>query len=399
MLQTQPLTGLLPENLPFDINLLPPKSYLVGGAVRDALLQRQREYLDLDFVLSEDAVETARLVAKRYQAGFVVLDEQRQIARVVFNQGTVDFALQEGESLEQDLRRRDFTINAIAFNPLTQEIIDPLYGLSDLEKGLLRMVSRGNLESDPLRLLRAYRQASQLQFRIEANTQATLRTLAPLLKMVAAERVQTELNYLLSNQQGTLWLVAAGKDGVVQPWLETVTAQRLEQLEQVDFAAGFFPELVREDSPRLAKLACLVSSKPKVAESQLLELKYPRLEVRTVVTAIKSLPGLMTTKTLREQYFFFLEAKSAFPTLALFAIAIGVNRTIIDPFIHRYLNPNDQVAHPTPLVTGNELMDSLSLPPSPLIGALLTEIQVARIDGKVRTRESAIAFADKLVKD
>ncbi|HBW90708.1 MAG TPA: [cytidine(C)-cytidine(C)-adenosine (A)]-adding enzyme, partial [Cyanobacteria bacterium UBA11149] len=86
----------------------------VGGAVRDSLLSRRSDYLDLDFVLPVDAIKIARSLANRYKAGFVVLDKERQIARVVFEAATVDFAQQEGESIETDLYRRDFTINAIA---------------------------------------------------------------------------------------------------------------------------------------------------------------------------------------------------------------------------------------------------------------------------------------------
>ncbi|MEM6399950.1 MAG: CCA tRNA nucleotidyltransferase, partial [Cyanobacteria bacterium P01_D01_bin.116] len=129
------LSKFTPDSLPFNLKLLPKPAYLVGGAVRDAILERNREYLDLDFILPSDAVNVAREIAKYHQAGFVLLDEQRQIARVVFPNATVDIAQQEGDSVEADLHRRDFTINAIAYNIHTQEIIDPLQGGADLEAG------------------------------------------------------------------------------------------------------------------------------------------------------------------------------------------------------------------------------------------------------------------------
>ena len=183
------------QSIPFNLDYLPSGTYLVGGAVRDALLQRQRDYLDLDFVLPELAIEIAKKIANCYQAGFVVLDRKRQIARVVFPQGTVDFALQEGNSLVKDLQRRDFTVNAIAYDPHTAELFDPVGGLVDLKSRLLKMISPANLVDDPLRLLRAYRQAAQLDFTIEAETRSTICQLAPLLGKIAAERVQTELGY------------------------------------------------------------------------------------------------------------------------------------------------------------------------------------------------------------
>jgi len=103
----------LSRNWPFNLEWLPQPAYLVGGAVRDAILGRRCEYLDLDFVLPDSAVKTARAIAKRCKAGFV-LDAERQIARVVFKQATADFAQQEGPSLDLSLQRRDFTVNAIA---------------------------------------------------------------------------------------------------------------------------------------------------------------------------------------------------------------------------------------------------------------------------------------------
>ena len=201
-------SALSPQNLPFSLELLPQPAYLVGGAVRDALLGRTREYLDLDFVIANDAVQTARKIAREYKAGFVLLDAERQIARVVFPQATVDFAQQEG-AIETDLRRRDFTVNAIAYNPYNNEIIDPLNGYADLQLKVMRMVAPANLQDDPLRLLRAYRQAAQLSFVIEPTTKSTIRQLAPLISEVAAERVLTELRYLLKTPQGTPLLIAA----------------------------------------------------------------------------------------------------------------------------------------------------------------------------------------------
>src|ERR687886_829407 len=294
-------SALSPQTWPFSLEWLPPEACLVGGAVRDALLGRRADYLDLDFVLPTDAVQTARKLAKHYKAGFVILDAERQIARVVFDQATVDLAQQEGDSLETDLHRRDFTVNAIAYNPQTGEFIDPLQGVVDCRAGIIRMVSKSNLEDDPLRLLRAYRQAAQLGFRIEPATQSAIRQLAPLLGKVAVERVQVELGYLLKSPQGTPWLTAAWEDNLLQAWFPDATAQGLAQIAAVDRAAVVLEEtrpelgvelrvLISAKSASLvslAKLACLLPSVPEAAQEQLLNLKYSRAEIRSVITAIK----------------------------------------------------------------------------------------------------------------
>lgn len=407
------LFSLSPDKLPFSLELLPQPIYLVGGAVRDALLKRSSEYLDLDFVVPSDAVQIARSLAQSYQAGFVILDAQRQIARVVLPQATIDIAQQEGSSLETDLRRRDFTINAIAYNPHTQEIIDPLQGCKDLQQRLLKMVSPANLQDDPLRLLRAYRQAAQLNFTIESATQSAIRALASDLSQVAPERVRVELTYLLSNSQGTSWLLSAWEDGLIGYWFNNATNKSFAQIAAVDTAAEtltaiwlqlkvqlsqYVRDSVKTTWLAIAKLACLVSSNPEIAEIELQHLTYSRAEIRSVTTLLKLLPQLQAPQmSLREQYFFFREAGGVFPAIAVLVVANGTLIEAVAPLINRYFNPQDPVAHPQALVTGNDLIQALQLKPSSLVGELLLQIQLAQIEGIVSNSTEAIAFASKLL--
>ncbi|NET08140.1 MAG: CCA tRNA nucleotidyltransferase [Symploca sp. SIO2B6] len=410
-------SALSPETWPFSPELLPPEACLVGGAVRDALLGRQAEYLDLDFIVPTEAVKIGRRLAKKYKAGFVVLDAERQIARVVFKQATVDLALQEGNSLENDLNRRDFTINAIAYNPYKKQFIDPLQGVADLQARLMRMVSVENLQDDPLRLLRAYRQAAQLNFTIEANTKSVMPLLAPLLARVAVERIRTELSYLLKSPQGTPWLQAAWEDKLLQVCFPDAKAVDLSKFITIDHCAiaitQTWPRLgVELQAPvtnqltsllSLGKLASLLPSLPEAAESQLLNLKYARAEIKAIVTALKNLPQLLSHGTsemsLREQYFFFQDVGSFFPLLAVMAIAEGISMDAMAPMINRYLSSDDQVAHPQPLVTGKDLMQALNLPASRQVGEILTEIQIGRIEGKFDSREAALEFAKQVISN
>jgi tRNA nucleotidyltransferase (CCA-adding enzyme) len=393
----------------FRVNLqeLPKNAYLVGGAVRDALLNRQKDYIDLDFVVPQKAIEIAQTIAHQYKAGFVILDAVRQIARVVFAQGTLDFAQQEGESLEIDLKRRDFTINALAYNPHTQELFDPLNGLRDLRRKSLRMISSKNLEDDPLRLLRAYRQAAQLDFEIEPQTRATIRSLAPLLHRVAAERVQSELNYLLLNSRGNKWLKSAWEDGLLSLWLHRITAAKMQRVMAVEATAGCLESLLPEKfifSPsqlQLTKLAVLVSDILEEAEKELINLKYSRSEIRTVITIIKCLPYLkeVDNLSLREQYFLYLNTGKVFPVFALFAMAMDIKKETVASLFKFYLDPNNIIAHPRPLLKGDDLIAHLYLKPSPIIGKLLTEVQIAQIEGKIKTFDEGIDFAKKLQEE
>jgi tRNA nucleotidyltransferase (CCA-adding enzyme) len=341
----------------------------------------------------------------------------------VFPHATADFAQAEGNSLETDLHRRDFTVNAIAYNPHTQEIIDPLQGSIDIQQGLLRMISPANLEDDPLRLMRAYRQASQLGFTIEPDTQAAIRSLASHITKVAPERVRVELGYMLANAQGSPWIASAWEDGLLTPFFKSATKESVTLLAVVDKAASqlagtwqqfgvelakYVRDTVKTTWLAIAKLASLVNPEPETAEIELVELTYSRAEIKAVTTVLRLLPQLKAPlMSLREEYFLFQEAGLVFPAIATLAVADNTSveamsddkppLRVYAPLITRYLNPDDLVAHPTALLSGKDLMLALNIPASPLVGQLLTEIAVAQIEGKISTAEQAIEFAAGLL--
>ncbi len=401
---SETITAWLEKHLPFDLACLPPESYLVGGAVRDILLERKRDYLDLDFIIPEKAVEVARQLAKNHRAGFVVLDRERNIARVVFPEGTFDFAQQEGKTLEADLYRRDFTINAIAYCLERGKLYDPTGGLNDLQQQVIRMISIDNLQDDPLRLLRAYRQAAQLNFSIETTTGLTLKQLAPELIRVAAERVKSELNYLLNTPiRGSYWLAIAWQDNILAGWLPSATAPKVALLTEIDQTAQLVYSKFKiniSQSIALAKLTLLLSCDPEKAESELTNLKAPRSEIRLITNVIKYLNILKNNQdklTLKEKYFLFLDIKDAFVVLALLCLSLKLFKLEIMSLLEHYFNPEDPLAHPKPLITGDDLLKHLEIKPSPLIGKLLTEIQIAYLEGKIATVEEALVFAREIL--
>ncbi|MBN1536807.1 MAG: CCA tRNA nucleotidyltransferase [Anaerolineales bacterium] len=182
----------LPHNIPI---------YLVGGAIRDALIGRRVE--DLDFVLPTQALKTARRLANALSSDFYVLDDEREIGRVIISkeQGgrqILDFALQRHENLEGDLTARDFTINAMAIdinNP--QQVIDPLGGGHDLHARILRTCSAASISDDPVRILRAIRMATLFQLRIHPDTLRQIRQGVEKICLVSTERIRDEIYRIL----------------------------------------------------------------------------------------------------------------------------------------------------------------------------------------------------------
>lgn len=170
--------------------------YLVGGAVRDALLGRNST--DLDFIVEKDGIALANLVGNKLNAAAYPLDEERDTGRVVLPEGEayLDFACFRGPDLAADLRARDFTINALAI-PATARtrtaVIDPTGGLPDMESRRIRMIEEGALTSDPVRTLRAVRLAATLDFTITEETRLAVIAAGPLLADVSAERKRDEI--------------------------------------------------------------------------------------------------------------------------------------------------------------------------------------------------------------
>ena len=184
--------------------------YLVGGAVRDALLGRPVH--DLDFVLPGNTRRLAREISCRLNGALYTLDEERDTTRVVLEADSqrrerilLDFASLRSVNLEADLRDRDFSINAMALDVSAPErLIDPVGGLVDLREQRIRACSPTSFSRDPVRVLRAVRQALGLNFHIEPATLQWMREGSPFLLHTSAERLRDELFRMLEGPQVSL---------------------------------------------------------------------------------------------------------------------------------------------------------------------------------------------------
>ncbi len=173
--------------------------YLVGGAVRDAVLGQSSH--DLDFAC-KNGIQLARKVANELSAAFFILDESFDTARVIFQpegeeRTILDFAGFRGPSLNEDLAGRDFTINAVAMDIKTGEIIDPLDGIRDIRARRIKACSQDSILADPIRILRAVRLAAGLGFSIEPETRKLMKNSVSFLGNISAERLRDEIFKIL----------------------------------------------------------------------------------------------------------------------------------------------------------------------------------------------------------
>jgi poly(A) polymerase len=175
--------------------------FLVGGAVRDAILSKPRR--DFDFVVKGSVRQKAKKIADRIGGDFYPLDENRQMMRVLWHPLpgeaiTLDFSEMQGDSIEDDLLQRDFTINSLAVLPSNPErLIDPLGGAQDLKNKILRRSKPGSILNDPVRTIRAVRLAVQFDLSIEPDTSSEIHHAADQLVRISAERVRDELFRIL----------------------------------------------------------------------------------------------------------------------------------------------------------------------------------------------------------
>jgi tRNA nucleotidyltransferase (CCA-adding enzyme) len=292
-------------------------------------------------------------------------------------------------------------------SPLASIYLDPFNGIADLKEKKIRMVAPENLADDPLRILRGYRQAAQLGFEIEDLTRQVLIKLAPRLKLIAAERVRTELGYLLSITNGSKWMVEAVKDRILEDWLpsQSLNLTRFTKAEEriaallVKFPALelFFNKNLTGDRHAIVitKLAALTNS-----ATSLEKLGLSRTEQRWLVGILRYLPyliALLNQASPKEKYKLFQPTLEFFPAIALLALASDYPLEAIAPWLEHWLNPHDAIAYPVALITGDELQKELGIAPSPKIGELLESIKIAQVESKIQSKAEAIAFVQSLI--
>lgn len=198
------------------VDLLSPfgEVYVVGGAVRDILLQKKPKDIDIVARVDEETIKsvlndfpnaTLNKTGKQFPVyRFAYQNEEVEIAlprtEVKIGEGNKDWRIQSDSSIsiERDLERRDFTANAIAVNAKTGEVIDPLNGVEDLERGLLKVISDTSFKDDSSRTLRALTAISKHGLQPDEKTKEQMRKNVPYLKNIAPEIVGAELEKMIS---------------------------------------------------------------------------------------------------------------------------------------------------------------------------------------------------------
>ena len=372
--------------------------YLVGGLVRDLLLERNN--LDLDLVVEGDAINLAQMLAGINRAE-VTTHARFGTAKLQWENWHVDVATARSESyarpgalptvkpgtISDDLTRRDFTINAMAveLNPRHfGKLLDPHAGKADLESRLVRILHDKSFIDDATRIWRALRYEQRLDFHIEPATLKLLKQNTGMLSTVSGDRIRNELLLILKEEFPEKALFRAGELGVLNRVCPSLKADAW-------LAATF--ELAREQyagtpSPQLylALLAYRLTSEE--TERLINYLRLPRsfsLVLRDSMAIEEKIKELSVHGLAPSRIYALLHGYSS---TTLKASALAIDNTTTSEHIELYLNVLKTV-HTT--LTGEDLK-KLGVPEGPMFKEILQRLHEARLDGKVSSHKDEDAM-------
>ena len=436
--------------------------YVVGGVIRD--LYTGKENFDKDLIVcNEEAKEYALNLAEKLDATFITLDEENKIYRLVLQDKKtfLDITNPINNSLEEDLKRRDFTINSIAMNIATFEAIDFNNGIKDLKNKRIKMIDEKNFIDDPLRLLRAYRFQAVTGFEIDSKTEHTIKKHIKLINKPAKERINYELMKLFDGAYTVKALLNMDKSGLlyeilpifldvkkvppnthhhldllhhsietvnqIQNFYNIAKPEVKEHLDKVDFGgfsriahlklAGFMHDIgkyscwtIEEDTGR-HRFIKHEDVGGKMASPILKELKFSKKQIEYICKMIKNhiYPShVIATEILTDKVKMRYVRKMEDDVIDNIFLAMSDRlsargKAITDEIVHNnisgltnlmkfYLEVKDNLEPLPKLLSGEEIMEILNIPPSKKLGEIIKALQEEQFNGEINTKEQAIEF-------
>jgi len=367
---------------------LPKGSYLVGGYIRDIILGREPDEVDVDIVVPFNAIEIGQKIADNIGSKFIILDEKREVVRIIFNHISIDIANQVSSTIEGDLSARDFSINSIAFLFDKKCLFDPLNGLKDLEISLLRTYTVNNLLNDPLRILRCFRFVSELNFKIDLNLINFIKKNKGKLYLVAKERINYEIKKIVNgvNALDAIMLIKKinifGTDNLYKESffldLEKINFAEFNQEEKEKFLPLFFIAQILDE----ASLQKLKFSKVEIAKTKLLRKWHFFLKNKN----ISQLNELDRFKLHKELEMF----------LPSFIFYLPQNIRL--DWLNRWRDKDDKLFHPSHLLNGDVINKNLKIKEGPILGELLQYLSKELAYKRLNNFDEAIYKAKQWIK-
>jgi poly(A) polymerase len=408
-------------------------AYFVGGCVRDRLLGRDIQ--DWDVATSAAAAKVRSLFEKSEEVGaaFGVVLVHGEGATVEVATFRKDFDYRDGRrpdrvafttSVEEDVRRRDFTINGLLYDPIEDGIVDLVEGQEDLARKLVRSIGNPleRFEEDHLRMLRAVRFAARLGFEIEATTLTAIQKSAPAIRRIAAERVRDELARILTEGGARRGLELLDETGLLAEMLPEVAA-----LQGVEQSPEHHPEgdvwthtlLLLENLPADASVTLAMGAllhdigKPatfergpdrirfyghveagvKIAAKICRRLRFSNAETEQVLALIANHMRFMHLKQMRPSKLkMFLRQPEFVEHLELHRLDCTASHGKLDNyrFAREALESfGEQGLRPAPLVTGKSLIEC-GFQAGPSFSTIIEAAEAAQLEGVFDTKEAGM---------
>ena len=440
--------------------------YIVGGYVRDLLMKRKAS-TDIDFVTEQSGIELAQHVAQEIDPKLKVsVFKTYGTAMVRYKDLELEFVGArkesynensrkpevEGGTLEDDQKRRDFTINAMAISLNKEnfgELIDPFNGIKDLENGILRtpLEPAQTYSDDPLRMMRAIRFSSTLQFTIEENSLEAIKQEAERISIVSMERIMVEFNKIMLSEKPSIGLKQMEETGLLKLIIpELIELKGVEEVEGQTHKDNFYHTLevvdnISKNTDNLwLRWAALLHDIGKAPTKKFVEgtgwtfhgheflgskmvktlfqrlklplgndMKYVQKMVKLSSRPIALITDDASDSALRRLLFDAGEDLDDLFTLCKADITTK-NAKKQEKFIKNFeyvavkikeVEEKDQVRNFQPPISGEEIMEMFSLKPGREIGILKEKVKEAILEGEIQNdkeeaRSFVIAEAEKL---
>ena len=416
-------------------------AYWAGGCVRDMV--RGVTPHDYDIATSATPEQVQQLFSKTIPVGaqfgvVLVVEEEHQFEVATFRSDDAYVDGRRPESVryaspEQDAQRRDFTINGLFFDPVDGRIVDFVGGRADIERKLVRTIGEPShrFSEDKLRLLRAVRFAANLGFDIEPRTFHSLKDMAAQIEAVSAERIRDELIKIFTRANAGCGLALLDESGLLAQILPEVSA-----MKGIEQPADFHPEgdvfthtrlmldlLPANPSVVLAFAVLLhdVGKPPtfqrapdrirfnehdrigaEMAEQILRRLRFSNDEINRMVLCVREHMRMQHVKEMRPAKLKRILSRETFADeLELHRIDCEASHRNLENY--EFLKSKaaelpPEVLKPKPLVTGHDVL-ALGVPPGPLVGQILREIEELQLDEHFKSAEEALAYAKHRVQE
>jgi poly(A) polymerase len=415
-------------------------AYFAGGSVRDRLLGR--ECKDIDIATSATPDEVMKLFPRHTGLEGKCFG----VVRVLVEEFTLEVATFRADgdysdgrrpdsvrftTAEEDAQRRDFTVNGMFFNPLTEEVIDYVQGQRDLAAKTIRAIGKAEdrFREDKLRLLRAVRFATVLNFEIESETWSALQRLAPEIAQIAVERIREELDKIWTSGNPARGLALLDTSGLLAFILPEVA--RLHGVEQppqfhpegdvfkhtrlmlshldhapLELALGvLFHDIGKQPTYFVDETGRIRFNEHETVGARMTErlmqrLRYSNDQIQTVTTMVAMHMQFKDAPKMRVSTLKRMMARPTFPTeLELHRIdCLGCHA---DLSIYQFLKEKveafgTEAIKPKPFVNGHDLM-KLGVPGGRRVGQMLEQLYDAQLEGRVTSREEALELIKELV--